>query len=236
MTLKQTSRDDLEKILSEATFLGALKPQTRESLTHFGRVIQYPKGKQIFSRGEAGDSLHIIIAGEVKISTVTSDGHEVALNFLTKGDALGEIAVLDGGERTADAQALNDVEAFVLQRRDLLPALLAEPESLLEVVTILCAKLRATSEQVEDNTLDMTRRMARGLLRLMRQHGKRSAKGTKLSVTPSQRDLGLFTGLSRENVSRQISVLRQAGLVAVENNDIMILDEDRLSDVAEEGL
>jgi CRP/FNR family transcriptional regulator, cyclic AMP receptor protein len=144
--------------------------------------------------------------------------------------------VLDGGERTADAQALNDVEAFVLQRRDLLPALLAEPESLLEVVTILCAKLRATSEQVEDNTLDMTRRMARGLLRLMRQHGKRSAKGTKLSVTPSQRDLGLFTGLSRENVSRQISVLRQAGLVAVENNDIMILDEDRLSDVAEEGL
>jgi CRP/FNR family transcriptional regulator, cyclic AMP receptor protein len=226
---------ELRRRLSAATFLGALRQEALQALIKRGIRQHFAKGRMIVARGDGGDSLLLILSGEVKVSTVTADGHEVALNFLGPDDALGEIAVLDGGERTADATALSDVEAFVLQRRDVMPALLAEPEALNEVIALLCGKLRAASEQIEDNALDMGRRMARGLMRLMRQHGRRGPKGTRLAISPSQRDIGLFTGLSRENVSRQMSALREAGIIAVEGTEIMILDDKRLLAVAEQG-
>jgi CRP-like cAMP-binding protein len=224
---------EMRERLAAATFLGAMEPAALERLIARGHRQSFPRGRMLVSRGEPGDSLILIVSGEVKVSTVTSDGREVALNFLGPDDVLGEIAVLDGGERTADATALSDVEAFVLLRRDLLPALLGEPEALMEVVGLLCGKLRAASEQVEDNSLDMARRMARGLLRLMRQHGRRGKAGTRIAVAPTQRDLGLYTGLSRENVSRQLGALRQAGIVQLDGFEITILDEARLEHAAE---
>jgi CRP-like cAMP-binding protein len=106
-----------------------------------------------------------------------------------------------------------------------LPALTAHPEALLEIVQVLCEKLRATSEIVEDNQRDMRGRAARGLLRIARTSGRRGKDGILIPMRLSQRDLGAYLGMSRENTSRQMTTLAADGLISVVDGRIIIADE-----------
>jgi CRP-like cAMP-binding protein len=108
----------------------------------------------------------------------------------------------------------------------------AHPEALLEIIQVLCGKLRSASAIIEDNTLEMQGRTARGLLRLAEQHGRTSKVGVRLELKMSQRELGAYLGLSRENVSRQLGHLRDAGAISVSGTDITITDEEGLTELA----
>ena len=221
--------------LANSSFLGGLPEPLLDQLASRAHITRFARNETIYRRGDAGDTMMVILSGRVKITNVTASAREVILNFLGKGDVNGEIAVLDGRERTANAVALEPTEALVLYRRDLLPVLSADPASLLEIITILCDKLRATSQIVEDNALQMQGRTASGLLRLAQQHGRQTAQGVMIDLKLSQRDLGGYVGLSRENTSRQLKDLREAGLVLVEDSVIVIPDIDALRERAEAG-
>jgi CRP-like cAMP-binding protein len=106
-----------------------------------------PRAASIWARGDPGSSLIAICQGTVKISVPSIDGHDAVLNVLGKGSILGEIALLDGHPRTADATAVTDCELFVIERGDFLPLIREEPEIALKMIEILCARLRRTSEQ-----------------------------------------------------------------------------------------
>jgi CRP-like cAMP-binding protein len=218
----------LVPFLAGSTFLGGLPEAALLGLVRRGHTRRFKRGETLFSRGDDGDSLMVLTSGRIKIFNVTAEGREVALNFLGRGDITGEIAVLDGGPRTASGVALEDSEAFVLHRRDLIPVLKANPDALMEIVEALCQKLRLTSDQVEDALREMAERLARGLVRLMNQHGRRTAAGIVIDMKLTQRDIGTYTGLSRENTSRQLGQLRAAGIVALEGADIVILKPEAL--------
>src|SRR5262249_31355072 len=185
--------------LRSHTFLGGLADEALSALIARGHTRRYSRGETIYRRGEPGDSLMVLLAGRIKVTNVTADAREVVLNFLGVGDINGEIAALDGRERTADAVAIEPCEVFVVYARDLLPVLRASPQALLEIIYILCDKLRSASAIIEDNTLEMRGRTARGLQRLAQQHGRTSKHGIRLELTLSQRELGGYLGLSREN-------------------------------------
>jgi CRP/FNR family transcriptional regulator, cyclic AMP receptor protein len=219
--------------LRNNTFFGGLPDSALDAIIARGHTKKYAKGDVLCRRGEPGDSLMVLLAGRVKIANVTSDAREVVLNFLSAGDAIGEIAALDGKERTADAAAQEPCEVFAVHARDLLPVLTAHPAALLEIVQVLCDKLRAASALIEDNTFEMRGRMAKGLLRLAQQHGRTSKEGVRLSVATSQRELGAYLALSRENVSRQLGLLRDAGVIDVAASQIIIKDEQGLALIAD---
>ncbi|HRD78128.1 MAG TPA: Crp/Fnr family transcriptional regulator [Hyphomicrobiaceae bacterium] len=225
--------DRTRTLLKNGTFLGGLPDAALDLLARRVHVAKFAKGATIYTRGDAGDSMMIIVTGRVKITNVTADAHEVVLNFLGKGDVLGEIALLDGRERTAGAVTLEATEVLVLQRRDALPVLTAHPDTLLEVIMVLCEKLRLASGIIESHTLDMAGRTASGLLRLVRQHGRQSKGGALIDLKLSQRDLGNYLGLSRENVNRQLAALREKGVISVDGANITIVDEDALTAIAE---
>ena len=233
MSASKISIDVARGLLTGKTFLGSLPETAVDQLMRTGHIRRFAKGTQMFQRGDAGDSLFAILSGCVKISNVTPEAREVVLNFLRAGDINGEIAALDGGARTATATATEDTEVFQLYRRDLVPVLTRHPEALLEVVQLLCEKLRATSEIVEDGIRDMRGRFASGLLRLARLHGKTTARGIALDLGVNQRDLGGYLGLSRENTSRQIASLAAEGILANEGGTLVILDEAALTALSE---
>lgn len=220
--------------IENSTFLGSLPAEALDQLVKRGHVARWAKGEVIYERGDKGDSLLVIISGKVKIFNVTTDAREVVLNFLGPGDVNGEIAVLDGRERTATAMALEPSVAFVVYRRDLMPLLSQHPDTLVEIVQILCDKLRATSEIVEDSQRSMRGRAARGLLRLARQHGKTSKDGIVIDLGVNQRDLGNYLALSRENTSRQLGALTEAGIIATFGGQILIRNEAALTEIAED--
>ena len=184
------------------TFLGGLPEEALERICRHGRTARFRKGETIFRRGDEGTSMMLILSGTVKVFNTSADGREAVLNFLGPGDVIGEFTMLDGLDRAASVVALEAAETFILQRRDIVPALLAHPDTMLEIIQTLCGKLRSTSAVLEDSLNEMPGRTARGLLRLADQHGRKTKEGIVINLQVSQRDLGGYMGLSRENTSR----------------------------------
>ncbi|MGE0765248.1 MAG: Crp/Fnr family transcriptional regulator [Hyphomicrobiaceae bacterium] len=218
--------DDLRvhDVLRQRSVLGRLPDEALAGLIGRGRPVRFAKGEALYRRGDAGESMIVIVAGRVKISNVTDDAREVILNFLGPGDLIGEMAALDGSQRSADATALDTVAGLLFYRRDMIATLERHPEALLGIVAELATKLRRTSAMIEHGVLQMSGRAARGLLRLAEQHGREAADGMRLEIKLSQKDLGSYLGLSRENTSRELSRLREAGLIRVEGGEIVIID------------
>jgi CRP/FNR family cyclic AMP-dependent transcriptional regulator len=178
--------------------------------------------------------LIVLIKGRIKLTNTSVSGKEVVLHYLGTGDIFGELAALDGKERAADAIALEDSEVFVVYTRDhLLPILIAHPRALQEILQALCEKIRDGAAIIEDNTLEMRGRTARGLLRLARQHGRPSTDGTSLQLEISQEELGKYLGISRPNVSRQLGQLKIANMIRISGTEISIIDEKGLVDIAQ---
>lgn len=223
----------LPSLLAETSILGVLPEEALAVLARCGRLRTFAKGTTIYRRGERGHSLMVVLAGRIKISNVSPEGREVILNFLRAGDLSGEIAILDGGERTANAIALEETKALVIAARDLLPILTAYPLALLEITKTLCEKLRTASAIVEDGTRDMRARAARGLLRLSQRHGKVNDRIIQLDLVLSQQDLGNYLGISRENVSRQLRELKFANVIRLDAGHIVITDIAGLAEIAD---
>lgn len=229
------TQDDIRNSLRDSTFLGCLPEATFDQLLRQGHIARFRKGETIFHRGDAGTSMMLILSGTVKVFNTSVDGREAVLNFLGPSDVIGEITILDGLDRAASVIALEATEAFSLHRRDIIPTLLAHAETMLEVIQMLCGKLRDTSALVEDGLNEMPGRTARGLLRLADHLGRQTRAGIIIDLQASQRDLGGYMGLSRENTSRQLASLRQQGIITIDAARIIILRRAELEAMAETG-
>jgi len=230
------SLEAIRPILTKNTFLGRLPDVVLDALMRKGQVRTYAKGALIYRRGDPSDSLMVVITGRVKISNTSAGGKEVVLDFLGVGDIYGEFSALDGKERAVDAFALEESEVFVVYSRDLVPMLIAHPHAMLEVIRVLCERARAGAAIIEDNKLRMRARAAKGLLRLARQRGRRSADDASLQLTISQEELGKYLGLSRANVNRQLAQLKAANMIRIDGTEISIVDEKGLDEIAADPL
>jgi CRP/FNR family cyclic AMP-dependent transcriptional regulator len=220
-------------VLTKNSFLGRLPGEILDALLRKGQIRKFAKGDFVYRRGEPGDSMMVLIAGQAKLVNVSPSAKEIVLHFLAEGDVFGEISALDGKARAAHAVALEDLEILVMYTRDLLPVLLTQPQAMLEIIRALCEKIRLGAAIIEDNTLEMRGRMARGLLRLARHHGRMDVGGVSLELTISQEELGNYLDLSRANVSRQLGRLKSAGVVKIDGAQITILQADVLAAIGE---
>src|SRR3546814_472595 len=170
-----------------------------------------------------------LVTGVQTCALPISEGREIILNIIHPGEVFGEIALLDGKERTADATAIEVCELLILERRDFVPFLERHPDICLRLIAVLCERLRRTTEQVEDVLfLDLQARLAKTLLHLADAHGQPSPKGIALAVKLSQRDLANMIGASRESVNRQLSLWEDDGLISRDRGAITIVDSPGL--------
>src|SRR3979490_1856907 len=129
-------------------------------------------GEMLFQKGDAGDALFGIRRGQIRIETGASDGSRLTLNFMGPGDLFGEVAVLDGESRTADATAGEPTELFVLRREDFLGHLEREPRVAIKIIKLLCQRIRWQSERMEESMLQpLPVRLARPLCALPSHYG-----------------------------------------------------------------
>ena len=226
-------QERIRPFLANNTFLGRLPGVVIDALVGKGQLRSFSKGAIVYRRGDPGDSLMVVIKGRIKLTNTTINGKEIVLYYVGQGDIFGDIAALDGKERAVDTVALEDSEVFVVYTRDLLPTLTNHPAAMLEVVRVLCEKIRIGAGIVEDNSLEMRGRTARGLLRLARRHGRLDTGSAQLQLTISQEELGKFLGMSRANVNRQLGQLKIADLIRISGSEISIIDEKGLVDIGE---
>lgn len=199
----------------------------------FATIRRPARGEAVISAGDPGDSMMIVVEGTLKICVQSSSGREIILDYLGPGGIIGEIAVFDGKPRTADAIAAEPAELLVLQRRFILPFLERHPTAALRIIEMLCDKLRKTNALVQDGAaVPMGPKLARGVLRLMQDHGVREGGAVSIGFRISQTDLGNYVGLSRENVNRQLREWEEAGLLKISRGRISITDEDSIRKIA----
>jgi CRP-like cAMP-binding protein len=146
-------------------------------------------------------------------------------NFLGPGDLFGEVAVLDGQSRTADATAGEPSELFVLRREDFLAFLEREPKVAIKIMMLLCQRIRWQSERMEESVLQpLPVRLARRLCALASDFGS--------EVHISQEQLGVFVGAARESVNRQLQLWRKDGILDLQRGRILLQNMTKLTAVA----
>ena len=177
----------------------------------------------------------MILSGQIKISTIAANGKECVLAFMGPGDAIGEMSLLDGGPRTASALAMEPSRVLELTRQNFIRVVKNNPHTALKIIEILCKRLRATSEMVEDaSLLAAAPRLSRTLLRLAHSNGVEVDDGILIDLTLSQSTLGAHAGLLRESVNRQLRTWESDGVIARRDNKIVILDKEALSHISED--
>src|SRR5436189_3123813 len=210
----QRTRDKLSLLRSHPLFRDLPGPVI-EHLGSYMRTRRVARGTTIFTKGDPGAGLMGVLAGAVKVSVASADGKDIVLNVFREGDIFGEIALLDGRPRTADATAMSDSELIVIERRDFVPFLSGQPDVMLKFIEILCSRLRRTSEQVQDVTfLNLPTRLAKALLQLTSSEQGGPTPGRKVAIT--QREISQMIGRSRESTNKQLRAWVKRGWVRLE--------------------
>jgi CRP/FNR family cyclic AMP-dependent transcriptional regulator len=179
-----------------------LDPEAFEQLGRYAKHATFKRGTTIYSKGDPGNSLYVVISGTAKMSISSPDGRSAILNLIGPGEIFGEIALLDGGERTADATANTNCEVFIIDRREFIPFVRSQPALAMKFIELLCARLRWTSDQVEQVILqNLPGRLASALIRLTERH-KAAQGGRTIAVT--QQEISEMVGMSRESINKQL--------------------------------
>ena len=218
------------RLLAASPLFAAFQPAELDRLASSLVERRYADRQTIFSRGDAGSCLMILCQGRVRVGVASADGREILLSVLERGQVLGELALLDGKPRSADATALGDCLLLSLDRRDLLPVLRRSPEAALRLFEIVCARLRAADEQLEGAVLmSVPARLARLLL----ENAEGGAGRVELGL--SQGDLGRLIGASRQKVNLYLSRWLAEGVLARAGQSLCIRNRDGLQAIAMAG-
>jgi CRP-like cAMP-binding protein len=210
-----------------------LEPDAFDQLCRYAKHTTVKRGATICSKGDPGNSLFAVVSGTVKISVSSADGRNAILNLVHAGELFGEVAVLDGLERTADATANTNCELFVIDRREFLPFVRSQPELAMKFIELLCARLRWTSEQVEQVILqDLPGRLASALLGLTE---KRKLEPASRTIAITQQEISEMVGMTRESINKQLRAWASRSWVRLEHGAIVVLDAASLRELVEVG-
>ena len=220
-------------VLRKHPYFCDLDPEAFDQLCRYAKHTTLKRGTTIVSKGDPGNSLIAVISGTVKISVSSPDGRSAILNLIGPGEIFGEVALLDGLARTADATANTNCEIFVIDRREFLPFVRSQPALAMKFIELLCARLRWTSDQVEQVILqNLPARLASALIRLTEKH-KLEPRGRTIAIT--QQEISEMVGMTRESINKQLRVWAARNWVRLEHGAIVVLDAEPLQVLAEAG-
>ena len=222
--------DDVSRLLSKSLLFSSLDESARRELVGHVHRKSFNVGEPIFHIGAPGQSLMVILAGTVRVSLPGSRGKAVILADLGVGELLGEIALLDGKERSADATALTKCELLMLERRDVVAFLERRADICLKLLELMCARLRKSDQRMSDIAfLELAVRLAKLLLDRL---GPASRPRGKSKLSLSQTELAGMINATRENVNRCLRDWQRQGILEIDERWIIVLRRDALAAIA----
>ena len=229
-----TNLEEARRLLGDCLLFRRLEPHQRNELVSRAHMRRFGAGETIFLMGALNNSMMAVLSGEVKIGMTSAEGKEITLAIVHAGEVFGEIAMLDGKPRSADAKALTACDLAVLERRDVLAALEHNPAAWRGLVEVLCSRMRRTDEHlVELALLDLPARLAKALLRIADGDEVEGAKPAPAECRLSQSELATIVGAARESVNKCLHAWQRTGIVRMQRRAIKIADRHALEALAE---
>lgn len=142
------------KALKASPFFKDLEDAEIKALAGIVDEKKLPPGTTVFLEGMMGESMYLLVSGAVKVSRMISEGEETVLTMLGPGDNFGEMAILDGGPRAANAITTEDTVLFVIKRANFLKMQDEQPKVCLQVLWALVGnfakRIRENAEQYKE--------------------------------------------------------------------------------------
>jgi CRP/FNR family transcriptional regulator, cyclic AMP receptor protein len=205
----ELSRDELERIADVAI------PRS------------FPKGVRVFHEGDTSDACYIVRDGDLRVTREHSDGRAIALATLGPGDFFGELAMLDGGTRSASVETITNCELLGVPASDIRRVISTHGDIAAKLIVAITRRLRETNERVARQSFQtVPSRVAGVLAQLIAEEISPESPG--ITVRMTQADLAQLAGTSRESVSRFLATLERAGVVAVGRGRVTVLEPRRL--------
>jgi CRP/FNR family transcriptional regulator len=188
----------------------------------------FPKGARVFHEGDDSDACYVVRNGDLRVTREHSDGRAIALATLGTGDFFGELAMLDGGMRSASVETLTDAELLALPAMDMRRVISQHGDIAAKLIVALTRRLRETNERVARQSFQTVPSRVAGVLNQLVAEESIPENRDGITVRMTQADLAQLAGTSRESVSRFLAILERAGVVAVGRGRVTILEPRRL--------
>lgn len=202
--------------LRNVSLFATLNEKDMEVVSKIIFVNTYSKGEVVFQEGEKGDSLYIILKGQVKVCLYDEDGREYILAAIGKDGFFGELALIDELPRSANAITLENSELLIIRRHDFTRLLMENPTITIAILKVLSRRLRETDERIRWLAfLSVEGRILKYLLSVGEKEGVKVKDYIIIEKGPTQIDIASSCGCSRETVSRMIKSLVKKGILSV---------------------
>ena len=194
-----------------------------DSLSKLVLVREYEKNETIIQKHDEGNSFFSLVSGRVKVVLTDDEGKEFIVGILQPKEFFGELALLDGEPRSASVVAIEKTEVVVLRREDFLHQFTTNPAMAKKIIAVLGKRLRHANENIESLVfLDVCGRLARILLDLANESGKKFDDGIEFTVSHSRTELANLVGTTRETLTRALKILETMGYIRIKKNTFVI--------------
>ncbi|MDW8436439.1 MAG: Crp/Fnr family transcriptional regulator [Chloroherpetonaceae bacterium] len=216
---------DVKRILGEVSIFESLSDKELSEIISRSQLITCKKDDVIIFESEEGNTMFVILEGMVKISRTNEDYKEVILAILGEKDFFGEMSVLDGALRSADAIALSKVQLLKIDGKVFLDLLEKHPKLAIALLRELVSRLRKTDHQIKSISLaDAVGKVASTIIRLANDVGRQKRERVEIENFASQQEIANYAATSRETISRVLTMFEREGLIEREMNKIIIVN------------
>ena len=216
------------ELLGRVPLLSGLETAELDRIAQVAVPRSFPKGARVFHEGDTSDACYVIRSGEVRVTREHPDGRAIALATLGPGELVGELAMIDGGVRSASVEALTDVDLLAVSAADMRGLLERNAQITAKLVVALTKRLRETNERISRQSFQTVPSRVAGVLSQLVSEDNAEQGRDGVTIRMNQADLAQLAGTSRESVSRFLAVLERAGVVRVGRGRVTVLEPQRL--------
>jgi CRP/FNR family cyclic AMP-dependent transcriptional regulator len=214
---------DVRGILRETDLLRAAPAEELEGLMAAARLRIFPRGQVVFTRGDPGDSLIVVVSGRVKVVIRSADGGELTLTVIESGSTLGELSVADDGPRSADAETLEESQLLLVPRETIQDICARVPSAAQALTSSIAATLRRLTEAASDLVfLDLPRRVAKVLL-----SQPRDEEGT-IRPKMTQEELAHQAAGTRQSINAALRGFEKRGWIGIHDRAVSVKEVEAL--------
>jgi CRP/FNR family transcriptional regulator/CRP/FNR family cyclic AMP-dependent transcriptional regulator len=223
MAYLQEGRMDEKELLRTVPIFSDLTDDDIDALARLTTRRRCPKDTVVFFENEEGDTMFMILEGRIKVTILGDDGREIILSVLGAGDFFGEMALLDNEPRSATAIAAEETELLLLHRTEFQGVLAQNSSISTALIRVLNQRLRRANHQISTLALlDVYGRVARVLLDMAREEGRRLKDGSIAFRRATHQEIANRIGTTRETVTRMLKDLERQGLIHIDGREIVL--------------
>jgi CRP/FNR family cyclic AMP-dependent transcriptional regulator len=218
-----------DDVLSQAPLFEALSDEDATALRGDVTEVELSKGERLFTEGDDGEKLYIILKGKIKLTRAALDGRENLLSVHGPGEMFGELSLFDPRPRTASATAVTDASLAALAHDSVRTWLSTRPEVAMHLLAALAQRLRRINDVKADLVFtDVPGRVAKALLDLAERFGVPQQEGIQVNHDLTQEELAQLVGASRETVNKALADFVSRGWIQLSAKSVLVTDPERL--------